>query len=256
MQRKSTNTGARRTGAARLTAAALRAGGLALCLAAAADADAQPPTSELGAYLTVATDARARGLSQTAGDSAVRFGLDYQHPGGFFAGGVLGNVAYEGAAGRRRPRDALVELYAGYLWRGADWGVTAALGHYGYPDTDVDYDHRELSAVVDFRDRYYYRFTYTDDLLAAGYAAATHELGIALALPAGLELGASVGRFRARGARSLTYTHYDVGVSRLVGRFGLDLRRYDTSREVVDYLGSSTADRWVFSLSYAIRPRP
>lgn len=244
-------TSRRGSGAARRTAACL------LCAlgAAAAPAAAQPQTSQINAYLTVATDARARGLSQLDGDTAVRVGLDYEHARGFFAGGVVGNVSYAIDAGRARPREELLELYTGYLWRGAEWGFTGSVGHYDYPDTAFDYDYTELAAVVDFRDRYFYRVAYTDDLLSLGYRALGHELGVSIALPADFELGASLGRLDARDD-PLEYTHYNIGVSRLVGRFGLDLRRYGTSREVVGYLGSSAAEQWVFSLSYAIRPRP
>ncbi len=228
---------------------------LALCAVwAVAPAGAQPPAPELSGYVTLATDARKHGLSQLDDGAALRLGLDYQHAGGPFAGAVLGNVSYASEASRSEPRETALELYAGYLWRGGDWSFTGALGHYRYPGAAYDYDYSELSTVFEFRDRYFYRFTYTDDLLSTGNEASGHELGFTTALPADLELGASIGRFDTRGRYG--YTHYNIGLSKLVGRFGLDLRRYEASREIVGRYGSTAAERWVFSLSYAIRPRP
>ncbi len=229
----------------------------AVCAAAAAaPASAQPPTAELTGYLTVATDVRNRGLSQLDGTTAVRAGIDYQRAGGLFAGAVAGNVGYAVEAAPQRPRENLLELYAGYLWRRTDWSFAATLGHYRYPGAAVDYDYSEISTVVELRDRYFYRFSYTDDLMSVGNAAVSHEVGLNVALPADLELGVALGRSETRGGYPIEYTHYNFGISRLVGRFGLDLRRYDTSREIVSYFGSSAADRWVLSLSYSIRPRP
>lgn len=236
--------------AARL--AAVAAGTLVLSTAAS------EPLSQsgLGAYITIATDARKRGLSQVHDEAAVRAGLDYEHVSGLYAGSVLGNVAFAESPGRTDPRDRVLELYAGYVWRGSRWSISTTLGHYRYPGTPARHDYDELSLVVDYDDRYFYRASYSDDLLGSGHGAAAHEIGLRLPLPGELELGASVGRVDFGSPYVSGYTHYDAGLSRLFGRFGLDLRRYGTSRTISGYYGSSAGERWALSLSYAIRSGP
>lgn len=228
----------------------------AMLACAAAPAIADEPPAGLGAYVTLATDARDRGLSQVDDEPAVRAGIDYEHASGLFAGGVLGNVAYPGDAYPGAQPDSVLELYAGRVWRASRWSITTSFGHYRYSGTPDGYDYNEISAVFDYRDRWFYRVTYADDLLASGYGVADHELGFRTPLPGRFELGAAIGRVGMEAPYADDYTHYNIGVSRLVGRFGLDLRHYSTSRELAAYYGSSAGERWALSLSYAIRSGP
>lgn len=226
----------------------------AVCTLVLSPAIGQPLSpSGLGAYVTVATDARKHGLSQVDDEAAVRGGVDYEHRSGLYAGGVLGNVDYAGDGSDPGTRDGLIELYAGHIWRGSRWSVTTTFGHYRYPGTSGRYNYNELSAVIDYDDRYFYRLAYTDDMLSTGYSAASHDIGFRLPLPGKLELSASVGRVDFGSPYATDYTHYDAGLSRLFGRFGIDLRRYETNHAMSGFYGSSTGEAWALSLSYAIR---
>ena len=47
--------------------------------------------------------------------------------------------------------------------------------------------------------------------------------------------------------------HWNIGVSKLIGRMALDLRYYDGDYSWRNYLGDPDAERYVLSASYALR---
>ena len=213
------------------------------------------PTTQITGYVTLGTDARSRGLSQIYdGSAATEIGVDLGFPSRFFTGAAISNVSYPSTTQFAQPRERLIKLYAGYDWVRANWNLGAWLGHYRYPDTVVDYDYSELTFVVGYKNRLFYDVSVTDDFLSLSGTAVNHAIGFTWPFAGNIELSATLGRFEWRGPES-SYTHYNVGITKLLGPFSLDLRHYDTSREIVGRIGSSLADNWVLSLSYAISLR-
>jgi hypothetical protein len=77
------------------------------------------------------------------------------------------------------------------------------------------------------------------------------ELSLAVPLRGDFELGFTAGRFAVDGTR-VDYSHWNVGVSKLVRRVAIDLRYYGTGLDRIGYLGDPTASHYVLSVSYAL----
>lgn len=218
---------------------------------AAGTACAQDAVSELNGYVTVSSGYWRHGLAQT--DSAsVQLGIDYQHYTGFFAYARAMNVDYpQSYTGQRR--EVETSAYVGYHKRHPRWSWTTSLGRYLYPGTD-GYEYGEISASVGFRDRVFYAVSYNDEYYSTGASALNQELSVSFPLPRNIEVGGAIGYFdMSDGAAEIE--HWNLGVSKLVGRIALDLRYYDSDYSWRNYLGDPHADRYVLSASYALRRR-
>ena len=219
-------------------------------LMASAAAGAQDTAVGVNGYLTLGNGYWSRGLSQNDGFS-VQLGVDYQHPSGFFAGGWAANVDYAIEYSHEQPRDLVVDAYAGYHARREDWSWTVVLGRYLYPGTAIPYDYDELGATVGFHDRVFYTASYSPRFYAQGHPALNQELSVALPLRGDLELGATLGRF-ALAESDIDYTHWNVGMSKVVRRVVVDLRYYRSGYDWISWLGDPNADQYVISVSYAL----
>ena len=226
---------------------------LAASTMTAAGVFAQDRASGVTAYVSLANDYRHRGLSQLDSGVSVQLGVDYEHVSGFFVGGFVANVEYAVEETWPDQRDYVVDYYAGYAWGRRDWRFNLALGRYAYPGMSPDYDYNELTFSTTFRSRFSYTGGYTDQLYSRSYSAWHHELGFAQPLRFDIELSAAIGEFNADvpGYR-IDYTHWNIGVSRVVRRFALDLRFFETTEETASILGDPAGDAWVLSVSYGL----
>lgn len=213
---------------------------------------AQDSAPGISAYVTVANDYLQRGLSQLDSGVSWQLGLDYEHTSGFFAGGLAANVGYVVEQTLPEERNYLVDYYAGYTWGRRDWRFNVALGRYAYPDASVDYDYNEITFSTTFRKRFSYAAGYTDRFYSRPYTAWYHELGFAQPLRFDLELSVAVGYFNAEIPAYENYTHWNVGLSRVVRRVAFDLRFFETSADTVSFLGDPAGDAWVLSVSYGL----
>ena len=107
-------------------AAAVLVPGLAAAQAAA--------PSPLTGNMTLVTDYRFRGISQTLGKPAFQGGFDYAHASGFYLGNWNSNVnevvGYPGA-------NLEMDFYGGYKKAFGDFGLDAGLLYYYYPGSDA-----------------------------------------------------------------------------------------------------------------------
>ena len=110
----------------------------------------------------------------------------------------------------------------------------------------------ELTATVGFRDRVFYTASYSGDFYSLDHESLSQELAFAWPLARDVELGATFGRFAVSGT-AIDYTHWNVGISKLVRRVVVDLRYYDSGYDRVSYLGDPHANQYVLSVSYALR---
>ena len=220
----------------------------ALVLAAPALASAQD--ARLNGYVTLASGYWKHGLAQTSGPS-LQLGIDYQHHTGFFAYARAMNVDYpEDYPGQER--DVEASAYVGFHGRRQEpWSWTASYGRYVYPDA-ARYNYDEMSVSVGFRDRVFYTVSYNDEYYVRSLSALNQELAVTFPLRANIEVGGAVGRFDVSGSGP-NITHWNVGVSKLVGSVALDLRYYDGDYEWRNYLGDPYANRYVLSMTYALR---
>jgi len=222
---------------------------LLACVASCA-AYAQDGAPSLNGYVTLANGYWNRGLSQNDGLS-LQLGIDYQQKRGWFVGGWAANVDYAVEKTWSQPREIEAEVYGGYHRRSENWSWTAMLGRYYYPDTAISYTWNEASATVGFRDRVYYTAAYTDQFYGIWRSSLNQELSFALPLRGDFEIGGTLGHFELASA-GIDYTHWNLGVSKVVRRVVIDLRYYDSGYDYVDWFGDPTS-QYVLSVSYALR---
>ena len=101
-----------------------------------AQAPAPTPEHTLTGNMTIATDYRFRGISQTFGEGfftvgpAIQGGIDYSHSSGFYLGNWNSNVS-----GNQYPNGAGIEMdfYGGYKHAFGDFGLDVGTIYYAYP---------------------------------------------------------------------------------------------------------------------------
>lgn len=225
-----------------------------LLLAAPAAASAQALEPLFSGYITLTSDYRHRGLSESGGEPSLQIGGDYQHSSGFFAGAWAARVDYAQPVDDSSTR-LKVGYYLGVSKRVSRWSFTASAVHYAYPGLVYDYDYDEVSATAAFRDRLFFTAAYLDEPFARRASAFYSEIGTQLPLAHGLEVGATIGRLASSDSR-LEYTHWNVGLSKTFARrIGVDLRYYDGSRYLSNAIATTEADSWVLSASYGFGSR-
>ena len=234
----------------------IRRASLLLALVVATSANAQLPASDLRLSLLIANDYRHNGLSQSHTGAAARFSVDYARAGGFFAGGFVANVEYAAERYFREPRELELNVYAGYQWQGRDWSTNLQISHYVYPDIEISYDYSLATVNFALRDRYFLALGSSDDYLGLFGRSYEARAGVALPLPHALELGINTGRFEATEIGDTKYSFWDLGISRVLGRYALDLRYHGNDYDGESLYGDAGDHRFVLSVAYSIRPRP
>jgi uncharacterized protein (TIGR02001 family) len=232
----------------------LCAGAAASVVLANASAWAQPAPDSLSASVTLSSESMLNGLAQTHDEPSLVVALDFEHRTGFFVGGAVANVGYAAEYQFREPRDSAVSAYAGYLWRANRWVANVSVARYGYPGIEPGYDYTQLTASVSFRDRYFLTVSRAGDYLSIYDSADVYRAGIAVPWLRNIEVGVNAGRFGADGSFDTSYTFWDVGLSRSIGRLALDLRYHDNTYGFSSLLGNDASDQWVLSLSYPFLP--
>jgi uncharacterized protein (TIGR02001 family) len=133
--------------------------------------------------------------------------------------------------------------------------TNVAVSRYAYPGIERNYDYTEYSVSTSFRDRYFLSLSRGDEYLSIFERSTRLRTGFALPWIWDLEFGVNVGRSRFEGFRDVSYNHWDVGLSRPMGRFALDLRFHDSDYGRSSLIGNDTDDQWVVSVTYAFLPR-
>ena len=220
------------------------------CVAVPPEAAGQT-RSEWQASFTLGSDYRRYGLSQLNSGVAVQAGIDYRHRAGWFAGAGVANVDY-GFNRFDTGRDYQVDAYVGYGWDPPAWDLSVAAHRYRYPGAVVGYDYSALTVGAIYRERVVVSTSYTDALLARWGPALDAEVGLIWPLRLDAELSATLGRFDARERATWSYTHWNVGLSKVYRRLGIDVRYYGSSLEEALPIGDPTGPHWVLSMSYAV----
>jgi uncharacterized protein (TIGR02001 family) len=218
-------------------------------------ADAQQSEPDLRVSFLIGSDYKHNGLSLTNSDPTLRLVTDYEHPSGFFAGGFLTNVDFAAEEYFRKPREIEANLYAGYAWRGRNWATNVSVARYLYPDLIISYDYTQFAANFSFKDTYFFGVTRSTDYLSIYRDSYQYRGGIVLPTALNLEVGINAGRSSSSGILDIEYSFWDVGVSRALGQYALDLRYHGNDYDGTSLIGESGSDRWVFSVAIAIVPR-
>ena len=209
----------------------------------------------LAASVTLTSDYRFRGQSQSEREAAVQGSVDYSHPSGFFGGVWASNVDFDDP--QQTPLE--VDVTAGFS--GAlsdDVTTTITLTYYWYPGAaDADYDYAGLSAAIA-----YGPFSLLADVnLTADYADEPGTaIGLAAAVQAPLsflnadwltasaEIGRQwVGDNDAYGTPDWNF--YEVGLTASWDIFSLDARYSGTDLNRLECFGGTNLCQGGFVLS-------
>lgn len=216
--------------------------GSAFAQTAAPAAPAATPEHTLTGNITLATDYRFRGLSQTFKGPAIQGGFDYAHSSGLYVGNWNSNVSslqYTNGSGIE------MDLYGGYKWELVK-GVNADVGllYYYYPNAEYAGSNKKFNNGEIY-------FGVTWEWLSAKYNyGLTDFFGLnSTTAPAGLANGdskgsgylditanyefmpktfaiAHVGRQWVKNYGALNYTDYKLGVARDLGFATVGLSYY------------------------------
>ncbi|NVK41502.1 MAG: hypothetical protein HWE39_09680 [Oceanospirillaceae bacterium] len=192
--------------------------------------------AEITGNVSLTSDYRVKGISQTGENPALQGGIDYVHESGFYSGVWGSNVDFF-EAGDPWDNDESVEIdvyggYYGVVNDGLTYDVT--LFHYFYPGSIVDVDFSEISIGANLGAARV-EYSYAHDYINIGEDYQYLEANYTFALPAkfNLELhaGYSYGSFFDDPAISFLeeYADYSLSLSRNVAGIDVALAYIDTN---------------------------
>lgn len=207
---------------------------------------------DFSAHVTFTSDYVFRGVSQTNEDPAVQGGISFENRRGFFAGLWGSNVDFRLDATPGQRPDLELNLHLGYgRDLGQDWTAYAALVHYEYPGDGpaFDYDYDELHLGVQYRELAALVVALSKDAFGQGQPLAAYELTGRYPLVWELDLGAGVGHYDLQGPYGVRYWYWNLGLSRRLGSFVLDLGYFATDGAAERRFGTLAGQRLVLSLT-------
>lgn len=238
-----------------------------LCQQALAQNAAPMPEHSLTGNLTLVSDYRFRGISQTWRLPAFQGGFDYAHSSGLYLGNWNSNVSsnsYNNGASLE------MDLYGGYKFEPFT-GLTADLGvlHYHYPRARLNsapgvpsgnqYNNTELYAGVSygaFSAKLSYAVTdyfglnsstanyaYWSSLPARGGSKGTTYMDLNYTVDLGqlMSLAAHLGRTSVRNYGELSYTDYKLALSKELAGLNLGLALVGTQANSAYYQAGDSA---------------
>ena len=233
------------------------------CLTAGALLALAPPWSadaagieadQLTLFATVASDYVLRGYSQTNAKPVAQVGVDFEHPGGLFAGVRLSSVEFPPRGPFEDARDLEVNLYAGYgLEIGGEWAVSTSLVHYEYPGAEdpIDWDYTELGLALQ-RGAAALSIAYSNRAFGSDDPGVAIDVSGRWALGAHLELTAGLGFFDLESRFLMDYLYWSAEISRPWRRFNFTLGYFDTDDRGRELWGDLAGARGIAGATYRI----
>ncbi len=232
-------------------------------IAAALASISLPALAEISGNVTLATDYRFRGWSQTTSDPAIQGGFDYNHDSGFYVGTWGSNVEFAGSLE--------LDYYAGFANDITDSiGYDVGVIYYDYPGGDLgggvdpefwevygglsgDLGPVSLSGTV----------SYSDDYFGETGKAWYYDLGASYSLPYDISLNGHFG-YQTIDDGSIndggffssnedSYQDWSIGVTKTMWDLDFDLSYIDTNLSNSDCFGNNVCDSTVvFSISKSL----
>lgn len=193
-----------------------------------ASAQATSPHSVTG-NMSIASDYRFRGLSQTFSKPAFQGGIDYSHASGFYVGNWNSNVS------NWVYTDGSIEMdvYGGYKFDAGPFGMDIGLLQYIYPgakNAGTKYD--TLEAYVAGSWKWFtvkYSYAVSDFFSAANSDGSGYlDLSASYEIAPKLSLSAHYGKQTVKNNSAADYADYKIGVSYDLNGWGIGLAYYDT----------------------------
>lgn len=215
--------------------------------------------AQVSGQVALLSDYRFRGVSLSDGQPALQVSATYDHPLGWYAGGLLSSTRLQPGG----PHGAQWLVYTGFASRigatlswevGADYTRFTGRDHYAYPELYVGLASRHLSG----------RVYYAQDYFRSGVPVVYAELNGTLPLSDGFYVFSHLGMLRRNGRDAsearVAHTRYDIraGIGFNWQAWNVQLAWTNTrGASAGPYTfgyptaGSSDDHAWVLSLSYA-----
>jgi uncharacterized protein (TIGR02001 family) len=211
------------------------AAALASPLTAAAQATPAPAVT---GNMTLASDYRFRGISQTFEEPALQGGFDYAHSSGFYVGNWNSSISETFYAGAPLEMD----FYGGYKRTFGDIGLDVGVIYYYYPGSNapalggkIDNTEVYIGGSWKFLSLKYYHavseFFSAPGTKNSSYIdfAATYDLGN------GWGLNGHVGRQKVKNIPLADYTDFKIGVTKDIAGWVFGAAWVDTDAEAAAY---------------------
>ena len=221
---------------------------VAAALAAPGIAAAQAPApSPVAGNVSLVSDYRFRGLTQTFEEPALQGGFDYAHSSGFYVGNWNSSISDTFYAGSPLEMD----FYAGY--KPTFGAITADLGvlYYYYPGSDLPgvgkIDNTELYAGVAWKwlsAKYFYAvsdFFGVPDTDGSSYIDLTANFSFG----AGWGLVGHIGQQKVKNISAADYTDYKIGITKDIRGWVFGAAFVDTDAEDAAYTFTSAGGKTI-----------
>lgn len=202
---------------------------------------------EFSANVSLLTDYRFRGITQTDNEPAIQGGFDWAHDSGFYLGTWASNLQFS---------DAHIEMdfYGGYANSIDNFSYDLGVIYYWYPGAsrNQDFDFIELALGLGYDFGAFstsLSFNYSPDNFGSSGDALYTEGGVSVPLPYDFELGASLGYQMIDDEAAFgtpDYLTWTVGLSRSFLGFDFGLSYVDTDEASC---GSGCGATVIFSAS-------
>lgn len=187
-------------------------------IAAALTAVSFAAQAEISANLSVGSDYRFRGISQTQLDPTVQAGIDYNHASGFYVGNWNSNVATEFYPGGRGIES---DVYAGFATTAGGFDLNVGILRYMYPGTTADFNTNEVYAGVSRGPVSFKVSQSTTDYFGTANSKGSRYYDLTVTVPVkGVTLLAHAGRTDVANQNTNDYDDFAVGVSADVAALG------------------------------------
>ena len=198
-------------------AAAARAAALVVTVVATALPALAQEANPLSFNVSVTSDYRYRGISQTRLKPALQGGVDYAHSSGFYVGAWASTIKWISDGGG--DADVEIDTYAGYKTE-VGGGVTVDVGflRYNYPGNDlpVSANTNELYGAVSFGPATL-KYSHSISNLF-GFADSKNssylDLSANFIVGKGVTIGAHAGKQWIEGNSAFEYTDWKLGVTK------------------------------------------
>lgn len=213
---------------------------LAAPLIAAAQA-----TSPVTGNVTLASDYRFRGLSQTFEEPAFQGGFDYAHSSGFYVGNWNSNISDTLYAGSPLEMD----FYAGYKPTFGDFTLDFGILYYYYPGSNLagvgKIDNTELYAGVAWKWLSAKYFHAVSDFFGVPDTKNSNYVDLTATVPFGSGWGivGHVGHQKVKNVSSADYTDYKIGITKDIGGWVFGAAFVDTDADAAAYTFTSGAGK-------------
>jgi len=195
--------------------------------------------------LSLVSEYRYRGLSQTDFRPAVQGGIDYGHASGFYLGTWASNVSWLSDAGAGSGSSLEWDFYGGFKNTIGDFGYDVGLLYYYYPGNfdawtsagNPKPNTTEMYIAGSWK-MLTLKYSYAlSDLFGAYNSDGSYYIDLSgnFDIGAGFTLGAHVGHQSVKNASTCSYTDWKIGVSKEWAGFGWGLNYIDTDAENACY---------------------